>query len=65
MSENRLRWKGRIGALSADDLALEGKIGTTGPGNDQFARPEGIAWAPGVYVIVADTGNHRIVKRGY
>jgi DNA-binding beta-propeller fold protein YncE len=46
------------------DLTFVSKIGSEGSGNDQFEHPAGIACSvAGDYIIVADTGNYRIVKR--
>jgi DNA-binding beta-propeller fold protein YncE len=52
---------GRISMVGLDGKLL-GRFGSTGPGEGQFNTPWGLDFAPGIGLIVADTGNRRIVE---
>ena len=52
----------RIVKRLASDLSYVSKIGTGGPGDDQFSWPKDVC-SDGTYIYVADSGNNRVVKR--
>lgn len=52
---------GRLTKLGLDGKLL-GRYGSSGPGNGQFATPWGLAVLGASRVLVADTGNRRLVE---
>jgi len=56
-------YNSRIMKHNASDLAYVSQVGSQGNGPDQFVNPGGVA-VSGSVILVADSYNHRIVKRG-
>lgn len=53
--------KGKVNELGPDGFVLGG-FGTSGAGPGQFRKPQGISIAPDGTIVVADTGNARVLR---